>query len=51
LDQYHQSPSVLAVQAQFVQLKWKVVAVESNWGKTLPGARIFDVRYIPVTFG
>jgi hypothetical protein len=45
-----QTLSVLAVQAQFVQLKWKVVALESNSGETLPGARNFDVPYIPVTF-
>jgi hypothetical protein len=43
LDRCHQSASVVAVQAQFVQLEWKVVAPESNPGETLPGARTFDV--------
>jgi hypothetical protein len=49
LDRCHTFPSVLAVQAQFMQLKWKVVALESNSGESLPGARTSDVPYIPVT--
>jgi hypothetical protein len=50
LDRCNQSPSILADQAQFVHLKWKVVALAWNSCETLPGARSFDFPYIPVTF-